>query len=184
MAAHAKASATLFCNGHLLNPSSAHTLRSAVALGWELGNHTYSHTDLTQIDDTAFLSELTRTQALLQKIDNKNEHLFRAPFGKLLPRQKNLIGVPIIDWTIDTLDWTGNSSEEICTAVLSAAFDGAIVLMHDGYKNTVTALKTLLPALYENGYQITSVSQLSKANACPLKRGSRYIRARKSKNNT
>ena len=50
--------------------------------------------------------------------------------------------------------------------------------MHDGGKNTIEAVKLLLPALKEAGYQVVSVSQLSKAHNVSLKRGSTYIRIR------
>ena len=174
----ALAAATLFCNGHLINDSSLHTLRTAHALGWEMGNHTYSHPDITALSDEAFQTEITRTDELLSTVDGKKLHLFRAPFGRTDKRIKTL-STPAIDWTIDTLDWTGVSSSEIYETVFSQKFDGAIVLMHDGYPNTVEALKRLLPDLKSAGYQVVSVSQMSTANACPLKNGGTYIRARK-----
>ena len=174
-----KASATLFCNGRLINTASARVLHSAVALGFELGNHTYTHADLSSITNKELLIEVSNTENKLQAVDGKAEHLFRPPFGNLTAEQKQFFSVPIIDWTIDTLDWTGKSETEICETVLKNAFSGAIVLMHDGYKNTVTAIKTLLPALKKKGYQVTSVSKMAKAHDCPLLRGGRYIRARK-----
>ncbi len=172
------ATATLFCNGNLINEASLHTLHTAYALGWEMGNHTYSHPDITTLSDDEFHTEITRTDGLLSAVDGKKLHLFRAPFGRIDGRIKTL-STPAIDWTIDTLDWTGVSSGEIYETVFSQKFDGAIVLMHDGYPNTVEALKRLLPDLKNAGYQVTGVSQMAKANNCPLKNGSTYIRARK-----
>lgn len=57
-------------------------------------------------------------------------------------------------------------------------YPGAIVLMHDGYPNTVEAVKRLLPALKDNGYQVVNVSQLSKALDCSLVAGSVYTHIR------
>jgi peptidoglycan/xylan/chitin deacetylase (PgdA/CDA1 family) len=115
----------------------------------------------------------------LRQIDGKTRHLFRAPFGRIDERVKQIVQTPIIDWTIDTLDWTGVSAQEIYDVVWTNKYAGAIVLMHDGYENTVDALKLLLPDLYTAGYQVVSVSAMSKAHACPLRRGGVYIRARK-----
>ena len=84
-----------------------------------------------------------------------------------------------MNWTIDTLDWTGASVDEIYSTVFEEKFSGAIVLMHDGYVNTVSALKRLLPDLKAAGYQIVSVSALAKAHNCRLRNGGEYIRARK-----
>lgn len=176
------ATATLFCNGKLYSETAHNTLLASVTLGWELGNHTYSHADITKIPIDELQSEIRRTESILSKIDGKSAHLFRAPYGRINETTKREIGAPIIDWTIDTLDWTGVSAEDIYNEVFTQKFSGAIVLMHDGYPNTVTALKRLLPDLKEAGYQVTSVSQMAKAHACTLKNGSAYIRARKQGN--
>ena len=47
--------------------------------------------------------------------------------------------------------------------------------MHDGYAHTVDALKRLLPDLYNEGYQVVSVSQMAKMHGCTLKNGKVYI---------
>ena len=174
-----KAFATLFVNGHFLNAESMQTLNAAHALRFELGNHTYSHYDLTAVSSEILQTEIQSTDVLLQKIDGKDKHLLRVPYGKCNDFVKERVQTPIIDWTIDTLDWAGVSAEEIVQTVLSQKFSGAIVLMHDGYPNTVTALKTLLPALKNDGYQVVSVSQLAKTHGCTLRNGKVYIRARK-----
>ena len=46
-----KASATYFFNGKLFDNENVQLLHSAVAMGFELGNHTYSHFDLTTLSD-------------------------------------------------------------------------------------------------------------------------------------
>ncbi len=173
------ASATLFCNGNLLSNNAFANLSAALTLGWELGNHTFSHPDITNIPLASVLEEIAATETLLSKVDKKNEHLFRPPYGRINESVKSELSVPIIEWTIDTLDWTGVSASEIYDTVFSQKFSGAIVLMHDGYPNTVTALKRLLPDLKDAGYQVTSVSKMAKAHDCPLKNGGAYIRARK-----
>ncbi len=171
--------ATVFFNGYFFDDVSRQTVHAAHALGFELGNHTQSHFDLTTLDRTALQAEIDQTDALLEKIDGKKRHLLRAPFGKVNELVREVAQTPILDWTIDTLDWTGVSEEDIYSSVYSARASGAIALMHDGYEHTVSALKRLLPDLKADGYQVVSISQLSKAHACPLRRGSRYIRIRK-----
>lgn len=173
------ACATVFFNGYFFDAVSKQTVHAAHALGFELGNHTQSHFDLTTLDLPTLESEIDQTDAILEKIDGKKRHLFRAPFGNVNELVRKAAQTPIIDWTIDTLDWTGVSADDIYNSVYNARASGAIALMHDGYEHTVSALKRLLPDLKADGYQIVSVSQLSKAHACPLKRGNRYIRIRK-----
>ncbi len=174
-----KASATLFCNGKRIDNHTATALKMATALGFELGNHSFSHADLTALSKNQLIAEIDETDKLLKSIDGKERHLLRAPYGKLNDLVKQTAKTPIIDWTVDTLDWTGKSAEKIYQAVISKVYSGAIVLFHDGYLETVTAVKRLLPDLKQAGYQVVSVSKLAKAHACPLKNGSVYIRARK-----
>ena len=174
-----KASATLFCNGHLFNTHSTQLLHAACALGFELGNHSYSHFDMSTLSEAEITWEISQTDSLLTRIDGKAQHIFRAPFGKTNDLVRANVKTPLMNWTIDTLDWTGASADEIYSTVFENKFSGGIVLMHDGYVNTVSALKRLLPDLKSAGYQIVSVSALAKAHDCPLRNGGEYIRARK-----
>jgi peptidoglycan/xylan/chitin deacetylase (PgdA/CDA1 family) len=176
-----KATATFFCNGRLCTPHAIPTLHAAHATGMELGNHTQNHLDLTTLSPEQLQREIDETDKILRKIDNQPRHLLRAPYGKLSEEVRAAAYTPIIDWTIDTQDWTGVSADEIFTTVMKEKYSGAIVLMHDGYDQTVEALKRLLPALDEAGYQAVSVSQMAKAHGCTLRVGGVYVRARKGK---
>lgn len=176
--ADAPASATLFCNGKNLRSSTIPSLEVALTAGFELGNHTQNHKDLTKLTGEALRYEIEETDRLLARLDGKTTHLLRTPYGAMNDEIKHASRAPIIDWFIDTLDWTGISAEAIYNAVWQGKGDGVIVLMHDGYQNTVAALRRLLPDLYDAGYQIVTVSQMAKAHGCPLKAGEVYTRAR------
>ena len=170
---------TVFCNGIFFNNHTAHTLSMAHAMGFELGNHGYSHTDLTLLGGKTLQDEIDKTDEMLFLIDGKRTHLFRAPYGRVNQAVKAAVSTPMIDWTIDTLDWTGKPENDVYQTVFSQKFSGAIALMHDGYEGTVDALKRLLPDLKAAGYQAVTVSQMAKVHGCMLRRGSVYIRARK-----
>ena len=174
-----RASATFFLNGLRITQEMHPLLHTAYILGCELGNHTYHHRNLTTLSDKELQSEIERTDKILCQIDGKARHLLRAPFGAINDTVKASLKTPVINWTIDTLDWTGVSEEKIYNAVYTARFSGAIVLFHDGYPHTVTALKRLLADLTADGYQVVSVSALAKAHGCTLYNGKEYIRARK-----
>lgn len=177
--ADCKATATVFCNGYFFDNNSLHTLVTAHAMGWEMGNHSYSHPDLVTLSAEEIADELNKTDALLEKVDGKATHLIRPPYGSVNDEVKRLAKAPIFHWTIDTLDWAETPTEEIYQQVMSQKFSGAVVLMHDNCPNTVEALKRLLPDLKAEGYQVVSLSAMAKVHECTLKQGSVYIRARK-----
>jgi peptidoglycan/xylan/chitin deacetylase (PgdA/CDA1 family) len=173
------ATATFFLNGMHITEETLPLLHTALILGCELGNHAQHHLDITSLTMEEAQMEVAATDTLISKVDGRPLHLFRPPFGRISEELKTQFQVPIINWTIDTLDWTGASEDAIYDSVFNARFSGAIVLMHDGYFATVNALKRLLPALKEDGYQVVSVSAMAKAHGCILRNGKEYIRARK-----
>ncbi len=176
-----RATATFFLNGIHMREDTLPTLHAALAMGMELGNHTQRHRDLTTLSASELNAELEGTEALLRAVDKRPSHLLRPPYGLYNDEVRAAANAPIIHWTIDTLDWTGASEEEIYQRVWEGRFSGAIVLMHDGYEHTVSAMKRLLPALEADGYQAVSTSDMAKAHGVTLKNGSIYIRARKQK---
>ena len=173
------ASATVFFNGLYINANTLHHVHTAHILGFELGNHTFSHFDLTTLSEDVLQEEIDKTDDVLFSVDQKRRHLLRAPYGRVDNFVKERAPAPLIDWTIDTVDWSGVTEESIYNSVINNLSSGAIVLMHDGYTHTVSALKRLLPDLKELGYQVVSVSQLAKAHNCVLRSGKVYIRAKK-----
>ena len=173
------ATATFFLNGGYISAEALPLLHTACILGCELGNHTQRHLNLTTLTPDEVQSEIQATDEILSRIDGKPLHLLRPPFGLIDQSLKATLNTPVINWTIDTLDWTGVNEEEIYNSVFTARFSGAIVLMHDGYPATVDALKRLLPDLKAEGYQVVSVSALAKAHGCKLYNKKEYIRARK-----
>lgn len=175
----APASATIFCNGMRIHASTKPSVELALTAGFELGNHTQNHKDLSKLSAQEIGTEIEKTDRLLSRFDGKAIHLLRPPYGNITDGVKLKAQAPIVSWFIDTKDWTGIPPEEIYNRVWQGKHSGVIVLMHDGYTNTVSALKRLLPDLYNAGYQVVSVSQMAKAHGCKMHAGGVYTRARK-----
>ena len=69
----------------------------------------------------------------------------------------------IVLWSIDTLDWSHRSPEEISDYVTNEIKSGDIILMHDyiGFNSpTPEALELMIPQLLKMGYHFTTVSGL------------------------
>jgi peptidoglycan/xylan/chitin deacetylase (PgdA/CDA1 family) len=138
--------------------------------GHIIGNHTYFHPNLVKEGDIPTLErEVTRTEGTLNDIINFRTALFRPPYGFLyseLVEKLAEMQYVIIGWSVDSLDWVEDPPEIIASTVLDNVQPGAIILLHDGADwdgdrtNTVEALKQIIPALQEQGYEFVTVPDL------------------------
>ena len=157
------AHATLFTVGSFITEENSAVLTRAVSMNFELGNHTYTHTNLTTLSTEKIIDELKRTDEALKTFDGKAVHLVRPTGGHADNRVLSCYRSTFINWTadLDTRDWDTSSTEnDVYNAVSKNLTDGGIVLMHQGYDKTVNAVKRLLPELKARGFQVVSVSEL------------------------
>ncbi|EFR98127.1 polysaccharide deacetylase family protein, partial [Listeria ivanovii FSL F6-596] len=82
------------------------------------------------------------------------------------------IGIPIIQWSVDTEDWKIRNPKSVTMKVLANASDGAIVLMHDIHPTTGDSLEKTLKLLKKQGYQFVTVNELFSEK---LKIGKQYF---------
>ena len=83
---------------------------------------------------------------------------------------------PCFLWDIDTMDWDSpRSVEKDISAVLDHVKGGEIVLMHDTYKETVEASKTIIPELISRGFELVTVHTLAEARGVSLENGRSYF---------
>ena len=106
-------------------------IRNIVNQGHDIGNHSYSHPDFTKISASEIRSQLQRTENLIQSVTGRSSKpFFRPPFGASNSTVLNHVGnagYPYsFMWTIDTVDWTGNSSADIVNRVMRNITPGAI----------------------------------------------------------
>ncbi len=151
------ASATFFVNGVYAN-IYPDLIQREIDEGHGIANHSYyhSHFDKLTLDRVAW--ELIATQTAIG-VDNQAP-CFRPPYGILPPDAWNVVagqGYEVVIWDIDSLDWKQTDATEIAAPVLERAYDGAIVLMHDGgadeRASTLAALETVLTELGSQGYR-------------------------------
>ena len=66
-----------------------------------------------------------------------------------------------VGWSVDAGDARrGATADAICETVLRECFDTAILVFHDSGSETAAALRRIIPALAEQGYQFVTVSEL------------------------
>ena len=83
--------------------------------------------------------------------------------------------IPIIQWSVDTLDWKYRNKASVLSRAKSGIKDGAIVLMHDLYSTTVNAAIELIPYLQNQGYTLVTVPELLAAKYGTIQPGKVYF---------
>ena len=152
--------------------------------GHEIGNHTYSHPDISEISPRQLDLEINLTVRLFESKLGVQPLYFRPPYDNdeepdtddeaapVWHIQQD--GLTIIGSKIDTNDWNEHPHKtpaEIAASVLAQLqtmktkpqFRGSIILLHDGggdRQATVDALPLLIDTLRANGYRIVPVSAL------------------------
>ena len=136
--------------------------------GHEIGNHTYSHPNLSKLSADALRKEITDTQTLLEEQCGVTPTLFRPPGGNGSDETVKLVtelGYRYVlwSWKVDTRDWAAVPVDSVVNTVLNNVKGGDVVLFHDyvvGKSPTAKALEILIPALREQGYEFVTVSEL------------------------
>ncbi len=159
-------------------------LRRVVREGHEIGNHTWTHPDISEISNRQLDLELKFTERLFASKLGIQPLYFRPPYdidedpdtddqaAPIVLIQQD--GYTIIGSKLDTRDWDENprkSPAEITQIILNRIevmkdkpqFRGSIILLHDGGGDrsaTVAALPVLIDTLRAHGYIIVPVSAL------------------------
>lgn len=128
--------------------------------GHLIGNHTYSHIQLTSGNSETFREELVKTNEILENITGEKVSFVRPPYGswdKSFEKELNMF--PVL-WNIDPLDWCSHNAECIAAKVVENAGDGDIILMHDYYDTSVTAALEVVDVLQKRGFQFVTVEEI------------------------
>ena len=144
------------------------------ALGCELGNHTYDHTDLATLSASDISSQISKVDQELVNLTGQGATVVRPPYGSVNDTVKATVGTPMILWSIDTLDWKTQDVQATVEEVMNNVQDGSIILMHDIYSTSVDAAEILIPQLIEDGYQLVTVHELAAAHGKELNPGVTY----------
>ena len=128
--------------------------------GHLIGNHTYNHVDISKISDEDAVSEIQKTNQVIEKVTKDNVEYLRAPFGSW---KKNLVGrmnVFPVAWSVDPLDWTTENADEIVNKVVTEVKENDIILLHDCYQSSVDAGLRIIDILRKEGYEFVTVDKL------------------------
>lgn len=180
--------ATFFILGQNANRNTD-IIRRIVQEGHELGNHTYTHPNLSGASPQEVDLELSSTERLIESITGRQMRLWRAPYaGDAEPKTpeqiapiltaQNRFGSLAVGLKADPLDWdTDNpdntqraTTERIVERTISSISNpnpqerGQIVLLHDAGGDrsaTVAALPLIIDRLQAQGYHFVTAGAMA-----------------------
>jgi peptidoglycan/xylan/chitin deacetylase (PgdA/CDA1 family) len=152
------AHATFFEEGRHVRGHEA-LMRQILALGDEIGNHSFHH----PVDPGE--GELASTQAAIRAATGFTPCLFRPPYGELNRTEKAAAranGLELVFWTLDSEDDKHPGVGPIRARVVRRTRPGSIVLLHDGgrHPQTIAALGGIVEGLQRRGLRLVTVTEL------------------------
>jgi cellulose synthase/poly-beta-1,6-N-acetylglucosamine synthase-like glycosyltransferase/peptidoglycan/xylan/chitin deacetylase (PgdA/CDA1 family)/spore germination protein YaaH len=160
-------------------------LRREFEEGYEIGNHTFFHPDISTISLDRVILELNATRKLIESVTGRSTILFRPPFNadaepttlaEVIPvaesRKESYI---TIGESIDPWDWQpGVTADSIIARTIRQKNAGSMLLLHDAggdtREETVKALPEIIHYFKSHGYKFTTIADVlhkSKADLMP-----------------
>lgn len=134
-----------------------------VAEGHVLGNHTWSHRNLTEVAAGELTFEIDHTQQVLAGLGGAPVRCFRTPFGRVNRHVRDAVharGLSLSEWTTDSADWKQPGTQAIVTRALEGAVPGAVLLFHDSgpdMSQTVAALPAIITGVRAKGLSLAPI---------------------------
>lgn len=131
--------------------------------GHTIANHSDTHKAFSKCSYEEIKEEIVNCNEKLEGIIGKKVTLVRAPSGDYTDQSLDVtkaLGMTMIQWDVDSLDYTKLSVDEIVGRVVPSVKCGSIILFHNGVENTAEALDRILTELEKQGYSFVSVEEL------------------------
>jgi cellulose synthase/poly-beta-1,6-N-acetylglucosamine synthase-like glycosyltransferase/peptidoglycan/xylan/chitin deacetylase (PgdA/CDA1 family) len=150
-------------------------VRSLAADGFELGNHTFTHSDLATLPGWERNLQIGLTENAVAGAMGKRLRLVRPPYSATPAAVTNRQIVPLVDLArdgyvialsnLDGEDWRRPGAAEIANRITPKGANGGIILLHDGggdRSETIAALEQAVPRLRARGFEFVRVSALAQ----------------------
>lgn len=144
--------------------------------GHEVESHTMSHQNLAVLNEVDVRAEISGAEQTICAILNKINCIkyLRPPYGEISGTVRNVVGKPMIGWSIDTLDWQSKDPQMIQDRTLGVIRGGAIILLHDIYETSVEGAERIINELKAAGFTFVTVDGMAKKYGANLATGEYY----------
>lgn len=142
--------------------------------GHEIASHTAAHRSLATMSADEIRADRDNMNSIVERITGKGVGLIRPPYGALNDTARGAVGQPMILWSVDPEDWRDKNSETVRNRVRAAAYDGAVILLHDIHQTTVDAVSGIIDDLRADGYEFVTISEMAEVKKVKLEAGKAY----------
>jgi peptidoglycan/xylan/chitin deacetylase (PgdA/CDA1 family) len=156
--------ATFFMIGEHVTGIYESMLRRELRAGDALGDHTFTHADLTKSRYVG--GQLENTIKAIRAQTGYTPCVFRPPYGAYnasILRTARSLGLATVQWNVDPTDWARPGIAAIERRVLAQVRPGSIIISHDGggpRGQTLAAYPRIIAALRARGYRFETIPQL------------------------
>jgi peptidoglycan/xylan/chitin deacetylase (PgdA/CDA1 family) len=151
--------------------------RLLVETGHAVGNHTYSHPDLTVLPAAQLQNELDSTSRAIEDATGVCPILFRPPYGRRNRRILSVVrerGMTTVMWRAACYDWKAKSHENI-GYMISLIRGGEVLQFHDGShrslgvdrSNCIEYTDIILRHYRDLGYEFVTVPEMMRSFVGP-----------------
>ena len=162
-----RARATFFMIGRQVSSEYRPMLLRELRDGDVLGDHTFSHPDLTRAGDVR--GQLLQTIGAIRAQTGYTPCVFRPPYGAYdavgRPRTARSLGLATVLWNVDPSDYAQPGAAAIEQRVLAQVRPGSIIVSHDGggpRGQTLAAYPSIISKLRARGYRIVTVLRAAR----------------------
>ncbi len=158
------ARATFFMIGRQITSQDRSLMLRELRDGDVLGDHTYSHPDLTKSGEVR--SQLLHTIERINTVSGYTPCVFRPPYGDTdaaVQQTARSLGLSTVLWNVDPADYTQPGTGAIEQRVLAQVRPGSIIISHDGggpRGQTLAAYPGIIAKLRARGYRIATVLEM------------------------
>lgn len=131
--------------------------------GHEIASHSDTHPHVNNLSYEENINEIEKSNDKIENITGTRTKIYRAPYGEYnntVIKAANDKGYYVIQWNLDTLDYTGLTGEEMWNRLDKKVKAGDIILSHNGTKHTADSLDMFIKNIKSKDLQIVKVSEL------------------------
>ena len=136
--------------------------------GHPLGNHTYSHVDITTLTQSSIVDTIEQTDNAIFNACGQRSTAFRPPYGSTTAEITQTIDKTVTLWSLDTMDWKSRDTQQVKNKIVSQAKDGSIVLLHDLYRTSIDGALAAVDQLQGEGFVFVTVDELLTRYGYPI----------------